>query len=278
MKRILIFVFCGFVQVIAALAQESADISEIVMQSTFLIKDEKSPSCGTGFVILKRQTNGLAYVFVTANHVVTNFTSENAVIMLRRNVGPDKWEAAPYTHHIRQGTNALYVKHPSLDIVAFYLPLPKDCILKAMSEELLFTEPKIREAGLGPGTELLNVGFPFGITSGSENFGFLRSGRIASYPILPVKERPAFELAITAFEGNSGGPVFVSNYQKPGTESTFPSLHWGGVVGILTTSKSLVQTVQSIDETTTRNTRLGFAGVIHAHFIKETIDLLPKLN
>jgi len=35
---------------------------------------------------------------------------------------------------------------------------------------------------------------------------------------------------------------------------------------------------QSIEETTTRSTRLGFAGAIHAHFIKETIDLLPKLN
>ena len=278
MKRILILVFCGFAEVITTQGQESADISEIVMQSTFLIKDEKTPSCGTGFVILKRQTNGLAPVFVTANHVLTNFAGENAIIMLRRNTGPDKWEVVSYTNRIRLGTNALYAKHPSLDIVAFYLPLSKDCILKAMTEELLFTEPKIRDAGFGPGTELLNIGFPFGIASGSENFGFLRSGRIASYPILPVKERSSFELAITAFEGNSGGPVFVSNYQKPGTESNFPSVHWGGVVGILTTSKSLVQTVQSIDETTTRSTRLGFAGVIHAHFIKETIDLLPKLN
>src|SRR5256885_5600193 len=107
MKRILIPIFCGLVQVIAALAQESADISEVIMQSTFLIKDEKSPSCGTGFIILKRQTNGLANVFVTANHVVTNFTGENAVIMLRRNVGPEKWETAPYTNRIRQGTSCM---------------------------------------------------------------------------------------------------------------------------------------------------------------------------
>jgi hypothetical protein len=278
MKRILVLVFCGFLEVAAAIGQQSADISEVMMQSTFLIKDEKSSVCGTGFVILKRQTNGLANVFITANHVLTNFTSENAVVLLRRNLGPDKWETIPYTNRIRQGTKPLYTKHPSLDIVAFYISLPVNCILRPMTEELLITEPSIRDAGLGPGTELLNTGFPFGITSGSENFGFLRSGRIASYPILPVKERPTFELAITAFEGNSGGPVFISNYRKPGTEAIFPSVHWGGVVGILTTSKSLVQTVQSIDETTTRQTRLGFAGVIHAHFIKETIDLLPKLN
>jgi hypothetical protein len=37
-----------------------------------------------------------------------------------------------------------------------------------------------------------------------------------------------------------------------------------------------VQRLQSIDETTTKQTRLGFAGVIHAQYIKETIDLMPK--
>src|SRR5687767_5300784 len=146
MKKIAVLVFCSLLEVTASSGQESADISESVMQSTFLIKDEKSPACGTGFVIGKKQTNGLAYVFVTANHVLTNFTSENAVIMVRRNLGPDNWASSPYTHRIRQGTNALYVKHPSLDVVAFYIPLPQNCILRVMSEELLLNEPFIREA------------------------------------------------------------------------------------------------------------------------------------
>src|SRR5207249_414154 len=134
----------------------------------------------------------------------------------------------------------------------------------------------IRDIGLGPGTELLNLGYPFGLSSGPEHFAFLRSGRIASYPILPVAERNSFELAITAFGGNSGGPVYISNYVKPGTEHILPNPRHFGVVGILTTSRTLVQTMQSVDESITRQTHLGFAGVVHANFIKETIDLLPK--
>ncbi len=197
--------------------------------------------------------------------------------MLRINTGPDKWELAPPTNRIRDGTNILYFKHPRLDIAAFYIGLPEKCLPNGgISEDLLLPEQIIRDIKVGPGTELLNLGYPFGLASGPEQFASLRSGRVASYPILPMSQRPSFELAVTAFGGNSGGPVYVSNYVTPGTENILPNPRHFGVVGMLTTSKSLVQTMQLVDESITRHTHLGFAGVIHAHFIKETLDLLPK--
>ena len=276
MTRILLIIWLSLELILSSAGQESADISEAVVQSTFLIKDERSPFSGSGFVVYKVQTNGVASVFVTANHVLTNFVGENAIIMLRRSIGQSQWELAPLTNRIRQGTNILYVRHPRLDVAAFYIALPGKCIDKRLGEQLLMDETAIRNAGLGPGTEVLNVGFPFGIASGPEQFGFLRSGRIASYPILPVAARNTFELAITAFGGNSGGPVYISNHVKPGTENNLPTPRYLGIVGVLTTSRMLIQNLETVDETITRKTQLGFAGVIHAHFIKETIELLPK--
>ena len=276
MKLTILIAYSWLCVVRVADSQGIADINERMMQSTFLVTDEARHGCGTGFVIEKRQTNGIGHVFVTAEHVLASLSGETAVILLRVSTGPDKWVAAPCTNRIRQGTNTLYTKHPTMDVAAFYLAIPENCQKLQMPEDWLLTEEVIRGIKIGPGTELLNLGYPFCQTSQGENFPLLRSGRIASYPILPVAERSSFELAITVFGGNSGGPVYLSNYEEPGAQFTVPLRRHFGVVGMLTTSRVTTFTSQSLDETVIKQINLGFAGVIHAQFIKETIDLLPK--
>ena len=73
-----------------------------------------------------------------------------------------------------------------------------------LSDEAAFTAN-----GIGPGAEMMALGYPMGMAANTAGFAILRSGKVASYPIAPSRQFPTFLLDFTVFPGNSGGPVFV---------------------------------------------------------------------
>ena len=55
-----------------------------------------------------------------------------------------------------------------------------------------------------PGEELTALGYPLGAESNSAGFAILRSGKIASYPLLPTEATQKFLFDFAIFPGNSG--------------------------------------------------------------------------
>lgn len=192
-----------------AVASQETDLATALMTST--VKIEAPGSVGTGFLLgqpLKGDPSRAAYVLVTAAHVLAEAKADAAVLHFRRKVG-DRFERLPVPLAIRAAGKPLWVQHPTADVAAIRIRVPEGAHVVLALTDLLATDETLRQLAVGPGEELLVLGFPFGAESSSAGFPILRSGRIASYPLLPTKEVKTFLMDFQVFPGNSGGPVFL---------------------------------------------------------------------
>jgi hypothetical protein len=124
-----------------------------------------------------------------------------------------------------------------------------------------------------PGINLKCLGFPLGMESNPAGFAILRTGDIASYPLLPTAQTKTFLMDFRVFKGNSGGPVYFSQPQWRG------GVKFGGraqfIMGLI--SQEALFPIQSADPygASVRELQLMLGVVVHASIIRQTIELLP---
>jgi hypothetical protein len=253
----------------AAGEEKTANINTVMMESTCKIVGTNS--LGSGFVIGKADSakkDVFHFVLVTAHHVLAQCQGENMYLVLRKlkDEANQQWERITVPVRIRDSSRDLWTKHPDVDLAAMFVQLPDKCIRFIIPDSLLLTDDKIKEFEIGPGTELLCLGYPLGDEANPQGFPILRSGKIASYPLLPTKATKSFLFDFSVFRGNSGGPVYL--YEKA-------SLCGGliqGIMGIVTIERNVTQHTEQLYERRETVTPLALGEVIHASFIKELID------
>lgn len=249
------------------------EFNSVMMDSTFKIYGPaigdvsgKAQSTGTVFLVGRPNpaTSSFAnYVLVTASHVLESISGEFAVLVFRLRNDKGMYERREFNLAIRPKGKQRWVKHPRADVAAMYVGLPGNIAQQLINTSFLATDEEFQKYELSPGDDVLTVGYPYGIEANELGFPILRSGRIASYPLLPANPARGYLVDFAVFGGNSGGPVYV-NYTSRLYNNT---IHFGErilrIIGLV--SQQLVR----------GNERLGVAGVIHSQFIRETIDLLP---
>jgi hypothetical protein len=253
------------------------DINTLLMESTFKIagiskQDATKAIVGTMFLVgipIKANPTQSYIVMVTAAHVLDEIAGDDATVFLRKRAADGALRKVPFTIKIRDKGNPLFVRHDSADVVAMYLSLPNDIIsnLKLIPTNLLANDKVFEKYEIHPGDELLCLGYPFLAESNEAGFPILRSGKIASYPLIPAKTVKTFLFDFTVFEGNSGGPVYMDYngriYQNIN--------HIGEIVQYIAGLVS--QQANALPEY--NNQSLELAVVVPAQFIEETIKLLP---
>lgn len=108
-------------------------------------------------------------------------------------------------------------ENPSVDVAVLPFAPPQDRYdYKFFAQDILLTDEKIAEHGVGPGDNLVVTGL-FTERSGKErNFPIVRSGIIAAMPGEPLVdedtglEYPAYIAEVRSIGGLSGSPVLVS--------------------------------------------------------------------
>src|SRR5262249_55559828 len=111
--------------------------------------------------------------------------------------------------------------------------------------------------------------FPARLESNPAGWPILRRGSIASHPLAPTKAQKTFLLDYSAFGGDSGAPVVVLTDVKRGQGKEQRPLVVGLVFGMnRQTDKATLPFEERI-----MHTPLALAVVVHAPFIRETIDL-----
>ena len=136
-----------------------------------------------------------------------------------------------------------------------------------LDQSYLADDDRLRTYEIHPGDELLCLGYPLAAPANAMGFPILRSGKIASYPLIPVSANLPWLFDFTVFPGNSGGPVYFS-YD---TRRYGGALHMGpiqSVVGLLSQQLS-----SSLPEY--KGTSLEAGVIVPAKFIIETLNLLP---
>ncbi len=252
------------------------EINTTLMNATFKIKGEGSQ--GTVFFLGKRirkDSKRAYFVLITAAHVLKKMKGNEATLFLREETADGTFKILTYEMPIRddKGKN-LWVEHPKADVAAMYVKIPERAYVKVITDDFLITENAFKEWEIHPGDELLCLGYPYGISANQAGFPILRSGKIASYPLMPIKYVQTFYFDFEVFRGNSGGPVYIAHKNRfyKGKQ------HLGQLIQCLVglvTEKSYAL-IFGKDKDIEKAFDLKLATVVHANLIKETFDLLPK--
>jgi hypothetical protein len=131
---------------------------------------------------------------------------------------------------------------------------------------LLATDELLRKYELHPGDELFCLGYPL-FTSADHGFPILRSGKIASYPLVPAKQHKNWLFDFRVFKGNSGGPVYFVDRNRVYGNATHLGETIQLMVGLVTSQLS---------SAAVNNTELQLGVIIPAEFITETLNMLPE--
>lgn len=241
------------------------DLSVELIQATVQLEQplgDGTRTVGTGFLISDPGADGKPHVvLVTANHVLKRMPGETATIGYRVQ-GPDgSWRYAPQPLTIRAGGKELWTHHGTRDVAAISITAPPEFAKAAIPLSWLAGDDTFGQYQLGPGDEMMTLGFPQGLSANPAGFPILRSGRVASYPLTPSTNFPTFLLDFSVFPGNSGGPVYMSQggRRRPGVDGGQDAQFIAGM---------LTQQVELGSE----NLEIGI--VTHARFVRETVALL----
>jgi len=243
------------------------DLSMDLMKATVQLEQPLgggSRTVGTGFLINAPRPDGTPrVVLVTAAHVFDRMPAVQARIGYRSLTADNVWRYDPQALKIRTGDDPAWTRHPTRDVAVMEVSAPPEFAKAAIPLAWLAKDDTFDEYAVGPGDELMALGFPRGLSANASGFPILRAGRVASFPLAPSANNPTFLLDFAVFPGNSGGPVYMAQgaRRRPGAQQAADAQF---IAGLLT------QQVELGGE------RLEIGIVTHARFVREAIELLDK--
>lgn len=254
---------------------QKIELNTALMESTFKIQGAARgnpllTSVGTVFFLGRNsgtKPSQSYFVLVTARHVLDGIADE-ATIVLREKQPDGTFRKVPHMFKIRDNGKDLYVHHGEADVAAMYFRMPIKDPFALIDMDFLANDDRLKLFEIHPGDELLCLGFPLAAEANDMGFPILRSGRIASYPLIPTKDIKSFLYDFHVLEGNSGGPVYFT-YDTRYFGGALKAGGIEGIVGLVSEQKfSLLpgHFGQPLD--------LGV--IVPATFIIETMNMLPE--
>jgi hypothetical protein len=250
----------------------SIDLNMALMRATFKIeqaRDEGGPMAGTGWLV---RLPGAAYgsgqdkvALVTATHVFNAMPKADMTINWRREDDAGQWHLEPKSIAIRDAKLApKFYNHPTRDVSCMLITPPDQPRAHAIDFAFLGNDDVFKDLEVRPGDEVMAWGYPRGLAANNLGFPILRSGRVASFPLLPSARFPTFMMDFAVFAGNSGGPVYMSDRSRKaaGAQEFHEAQFIAGM---------LVQQVTLTDE------RLEIGIVLHATFVREALEGLMAM-
>ena len=280
-KKVILVIILFFIMLpnynMFSIAQETFELNTLLMKSTFKLAGNNT--VGTCFILgkpIKEDPARGKFILITASHVLNNNTEDNMIIFLRKKYD-SFYEKIEWEIPIRKNGKPLWIEHPEVDVSAMYVKLPTDIDINLLPINFLADDYIFNKYEIHPGDEMVCLGYPFGAESNKAGFPILRSGKIASYPIVPAKDTKNFLLDFEVFRGNSGGPVYFVQANRYYEGAT----HLGTIqfiAGLVSEEYSVTEEVVSLYESQKKIYPLSLAKIIHASFIKEVINMLPPVD
>lgn len=259
----IIAIFAALIQASAAEEPQDEDLNTQLMRATVKISHEKST--GTGFIL----TKGDQHLLVTAAHVFDNTPGDETTVVFRSKQADSEHAKEPMKLIVRNDGKPVWTKHPTEDVAVIRIATPNNADLPLLPTDLLATDELLRKHKIHPGDRLACLGYPHREEASKAGFPLLRDGPIASFPLLPTAKTKTFFMSMNIFEGDSGGPVYLA---RPG--QTTPDRDIRLIVGLISGQRFLDEEARMIYGTTKFRYRIGLAIVVHASFVKETVDLI----
>ncbi len=258
------------------------ELNSYLMGATFQLEGDSFTTGtvkGTAFFVgppTKTKDGQSYFVLITAAHVFEKIKGDQATLILRKVNKDYSYEKVFHKIKIRKNGKPLWTRYDDKEVdidVMYITSLPPGVEITLLPMDFLADDKDLVTIGIHPGDELMCVGYPFGIPWGSGEFPILRSGKIASYPLLPTKKTKFFLYDFEVYPGNSGSPVYMSDRMR-----AIPSKELEKISSVVLQVNTIVGIVS--DEyfygTKISKTPIKLAKVVHASLIKETIEKLPE--
>jgi hypothetical protein len=165
----------------------SDEAAEQLVLATYKLANEVSTA--SGMVVRYESEDGQTRSFVvTAHHVLAQTKGDSCALVSRSRREDGTFQRREIQVAVRDAGKPLWIKHSVHDLAV--LPLPSDLDVEALPFDSLATEEQLVEVRVGDAVRL--AVFPERAEANNAGFAILRSGSIASYPVIPVKHHPMF--------------------------------------------------------------------------------------
>lgn len=248
--------------VMGAASVQADDFNTQMMRATVKLKHDSSTAAG--FVL--RQTRppekgGERSVLITAAHVLEKTKGSETTLVYRVCEGEGLYKKHSMPLAIRQQDQPLWSKHPTEDVAVLPVVIPEGADLAAISVDTLASDELLRQHQIHPGQTIACLGYPHKVEANEAGFPVLRTGAIASFPLIPSATNRTFLFSANTFEGDSGGPIYDA-------ES-------GLILGLMHGQHFLDEEMVLIYGSSKLRHRLGLGIVVQAAFIRQTLEQVP---
>lgn len=255
--------FATLVAIIGFAATASADFATEMLDATFKFFDPTVT--GTCFLV-RRDAPDQALYLVTAAHMLEGTKADAATIVLRERQDDGTYKRRDHNVAIRRDGNPLWVRHAKDDTAVLRLADAPPVPVGSIPMSALADEARIMAAGLHICSPLFVLTYPKTFEANGAGFPVARQGIIASHPLVPIAKKHTFLADFTAFGGDSGGPAFVPDADG------HPLL-----IGMVFAQFRHDEQVKMEYEERSVHYPLGLGEVLHAQFVRETIEQAAKL-
>lgn len=238
-----------------------ADFATQMMEATFKFENGGNATC----FLIRREAPDTTVYLVTAGHALKDTTNKTATLVLRKPKPDGSYERLEYPLPLRRDDKPLWVCHEKHDIAVLRLTEPLPVAVAALPASTIANEARLKSSGVHVCSPLFIFAYPWGLEGDASGLPIARQGIFSSPPLLPVATHPTFRVDYKAFKGDSGGPVFIS-----GTDD-HPL-----VVGIVTDQHYYDEQMKSAYEEHFVRIPLDVVKVIHAQYVRDTLDAAAK--
>lgn len=269
--------FVIFLCLAGAASAQGDDFHTLMMRATVKLSHDRSTAAG--FVLRQsRPDTEPRSILVTAAHVLEKMSGDEAKLVYRIREAEGVYKKETLKLAIRKESQPLWTRHTTEDVAVMVVALPENSDLPDVSVDLLASDDLLRQHKVHPGQSVMSLGYPHRTEANDAGFPILRTGAIASYPLVPAKTNKTFLLNANTFEGDSGGPIYMTeahavaaSQQQDDAKSNEVRL----ILGLMHGQHFLDEEMVMIYGTSKLRHRLGLGIVVQAAFIRETLDRLP---
>ena len=236
----------------------SADFATEMIEATFKFFDPAVT--GTCFLV-RRDAPDQALYLVTAAHLLEGTKADSGTIVLRERAEDGTYKRRDHAVPIRREGKTLWVRHAKDDTAVLRMADPLPVPTGSIAMNSVADEARLVAAGLHICSPLFVLTYPKTFEANGAGFPIARQGIVASHPLVPVAKKHTFLADFTAFGGDSGGPVFISDAEGHPL-----------VVGMVFAQIRHDEHLKMEYEERSIHYPLGLGEVLHAQFVREAIE------